>query len=164
MDAVLWFALPFLVAAGSAVLSYYITHSAMQSRMEIAVAREREAHGATEARLRALEDSIPDKIRLAEEQAQRKAFDQFLMDFRVEERRYLRETKNAFAGRRAIVMQERLYFRNIPLSNWVEHEMPLDEGVSLHMLENASVFTARSLPESAAPMPAASPHPKYLTQ
>jgi hypothetical protein len=160
MDVVLWFALPLLVAAGSAILAYYITHSAMQSRMEVAISKEREAHNATQTRLKALEEAIPDKIKLTEETVHRKAFDQFLMDFRVEERRYLRETKNHVAHRRAIVMQERLYFRNIPLSNWVEHEMALDEGVSLHMLENASVFTARSLPDQIP----ANGQPKYLTQ
>jgi hypothetical protein len=156
MDAVLWITLPFLVAAGSAVLSYFV----MQSRMEVAVAKEREAHSGTLAKLKALEDSIPDKLRLAEETAQRKAFDQFLMDFRVEERRYLRESKSHFANRRAIVMQERLFFRNIPLSNWVEHEMPLEEGVDLHLLEQSSVFTGRSLPEYPQPKQAQ----KYLTQ
>jgi hypothetical protein len=158
MDSILWIALPFLVAAGSAVLSYFI----MQSRMEVAVAREREAHTSTEAKLRSLEGSVPDKIRLAEEAAQRKAFDQFLMDFRVEERRYLRESKSHFGARRAIVMQERLFFRNIPLSNWVEHEMALDEGVDLHMLENSSVFAGRSLPD--APIPQPRPAARYLTQ
>lgn len=161
MDAIMWFALPFLVAAGSAILAYYITHSAMTTRMETELCKEREARWAVESKLKSLEESIPDKIRLAEETAQRKAFDQFLMDFRVEERRYLRETKTPMANRRAIVMQERLYFRNIPLSNWVEHEMHLDEGVSLHMLENASVFTARPLPEHAA---SSNGQSKYLTQ
>ena len=38
MDALLWIMLPLLVAGGSALLSYYI----MQSRLEVAVAKERE--------------------------------------------------------------------------------------------------------------------------
>ena len=38
MDAILWIVLPVLVAAGSAILAFYI----MQSRMEVAVAKERE--------------------------------------------------------------------------------------------------------------------------
>jgi hypothetical protein len=40
-----------------------------------------------------------------------------------------------------MVRQERIYFRNIPLSNWVEHEMPFEEGVDLEKLaQTMSVF------------------------
>ena len=105
-----------------------------------------------------MQESIPDKIRLAEESAHRKAFDQFLMDFRVEERRYLRESRSHFASRKSMVLQERLYFRNIPLSNWVEHEMALDDGVSLELLDKSSVFSARALSEYSKGTP------KYLPQ
>jgi hypothetical protein len=129
--------------------------------MEVALAKEREAHAATQSRLQSVEDSIPDKVRLAEEVAQRKAFDNFLMDFRVEERRYLRETKNTFVRRRAVVTQERLYFRNIPLSNWVEHETPLEDGAIIAKLDQAtSVFTAGTLPDYQPELHT----PKYLTQ
>ena len=38
MDAFLWILLPILVAAGSAILSFYV----MQSRMEVMLAKERE--------------------------------------------------------------------------------------------------------------------------
>ena len=154
MDGILWMLLPILVAAGSAILSFYI----MQSRMEVAVAKEREAVAEANAKLRTLQDTVPDKIRLAEETAQRKAFDQFLMDFRVEERRYLRESRSHLASRKSIILQERLYFRNIPLSNWVEHEMALDDGVSLELLDKSSVFSARALSDYSKGTP------KYLPQ
>jgi hypothetical protein len=160
MDAILWIVLPVLVALGSAILSYYI----MQSRMEVAVARERETLAEANAKIRSLEAGIPDKIRLAEETAQRRAFDQFLMDFRVEERRYLRESKSHFANRRSMIMQERLYFRNIPLSNWVEHEMPLNDGAKLELLDKSSVFSARALSEYSKKTPVPTPMPKYLAQ
>jgi hypothetical protein len=143
MDAILWILLPILVAGGSAILSY----SVMQSRMEIAVLKEREAVSEANAKLRALTDGVPDKIRVAEESAQRRAFDQFLMDFRVEERRYLRESRSHLMSRKSVVMQERLYFRNIPLSNWVEHEMALEDGSTLELLDKSSVFSARALSE-----------------
>jgi hypothetical protein len=46
-----------------------------------------------------------------------------------------------------MVMQERLFFRNIPLSNWVEHEMVVEVGSDLTRLqEQTSIFTAASLP------------------
>ncbi len=147
MDAILWILLPILVAAGSAILSYFI----MQSRLEVAVAE-------ANAKLRALEGGVPDKIRAAEESAQRRAFDQFLTDFRVEERRYLRESRSHLMNRRSMVLQERLYFRNIPLSNWVEHEMALDEGSTLELLDKSSVFSARALSDYSKGTP------KYLAQ
>lgn len=156
MDAILWIVLPVLVACGSAILSYYVMHS----RMEVALAKERETLAEANAKIRTLEAGIPDKIRLAEETAQRRAFDQFLTDFRVEERRYLRESKSHFANRRSMIMQERLYFRNIPLSNWVEHEMALNDGAQLELLDKSSVFSARALSEYTKN----SPVPKYLAQ
>ncbi len=156
MDALLWILLPVLVAAGTAMLCFSI----MKSRMEVAVAKERESLAAARSQIQAHEQSLSDKIRAAEEAAQRKAFDQFLMDFRVEERHYMRETKSHFLTRKSMVMQERLYFRNIPLSNWVEHEMPLQEGSDLAALgAGASVFSARSLPGSGQNVVAS-----YLTQ
>lgn len=157
MDAILWIVLPVLVATGSALLSYCL----MQSRMEVAVAKERETLAEANAKIRTLEAGIPDKLRLAEESAQRRAFDQFLMDFRVEERRYLRESKSHFANRRSMVMQERLYFRNIPLSNWVEHEMQLSEGAKPELLDKSSVFSARALSDYKKQ---SSAMPKYLAQ
>lgn len=155
MDAFLWILLPVLVAAGSAILSYYL----MQARMEVALAKEREALATAHAQLKAQEDGLHDKVRAAEESAQRKAFDQFLTDFRVEERHYIRESRSHLLNRKSMVLQERLYFRNIPLSNWVEHEMPITDVADAQALaENTSVFSARSLSEQT-------PHsPKFLTQ
>jgi hypothetical protein len=43
-----------------------------------------------------------------------------------------------------MVMQERLFFRNIPLSNWIEHEMVVEEGTDLDQLPRESVFAAPS--------------------
>jgi outer membrane murein-binding lipoprotein Lpp len=155
MDALLWILLPVLVAAGSAILSFYI----MQARMEVAVSKERETLAAARAQLQAHEQGLQDKIRAAEETAHRKAFDQFLTDFRVEERHYMRESKSHFLTRKSMIMQERLYFRNIPLSNWVEHEMALEEGTDAAMLkQDSSVFSARSLSDQGRHAP------KFLPQ
>jgi hypothetical protein len=154
MDPFILISLPFLVAAGSAILSYYV----MQSKMEVVVAKEREAVAEANAKLRAMQEGLPDKLRAAEESAQRKAFDQFLTDFRVEERRYLRESRSHLANRKSIVLQERLYFRNIPLSNWVEHEMALNDGCTLELLDKNSVFSARALSDYSKGTP------KYLPQ
>ena len=148
-DVVFVIALPLLVAAGSAMLSYLL----MQSRLEVAVARERESHASTQAKLRSLEQSIPDKIQAVEEGSRRKALEQFLNEFRVEERRYIKENKSSLSARHSIITQERLFFRNIPLSNWVEHEMAFEDGINLAMLNQRSVFNHRALAESVIEPP-----------
>ena len=157
MDAMLWILLPVLVAAGSAILSVFM----MQARMDVALAKEREALATAQWRLENQEQSLKDKVKAAEETAYRKAFDQFLLDFRVEERHYVRESRSHFINRKSMVMQERLYFRNIPLSNWVEHEMQLDDGADMQLAagqEASSVFSARSLSDQTKYAP------KYLPQ
>jgi hypothetical protein len=156
MEALLWILLPVLVAAGSAILSIFM----MQARMDVALAREREIAVRVQAELDQKEKAMVEKVKAAEESAYRRAFDQFLMDFRVEERHYIRESRSHFITRKSMVMQERLYFRNIPLSNWVEHEMALDDGSDMQLAaaHEASVFNARSLAEQGRHAP------KYLPQ
>ncbi len=142
LSAFLWILLPLFVAAGSALLSFYI----MQARLEVAVAKEREALATANANLSSQEKIVEEKVRSAEESATRRAFDQFLGDFRVEERHYMRENKSMFMNRKSLVLQERLFFRNIPLSNWVEHEMVVEEGSDAKALaRESSIFSTRSL-------------------
>ena len=76
-----------------------------------------------------------------EENARRKALDEFLADLHVEERHYVREHRVLFAHRKSLVLQERIFFRNIPISNWVEHEVPVEEGADLDgVAKTLSVF------------------------
>lgn len=156
MDSLLWVLLPVLVAAGSAILSIFM----MQARMEVALAKEREALSTARAQLEQQDQAVKDKIKAAEESAYRRAFDQFLLDFRVEERHYIRESRSHLLNRKSMVLQERLYFRNIPLSNWVEHELPMDDAGDMNMLasNDVSVFAARPLAEQTKYAP------KYLPQ
>jgi hypothetical protein len=163
MDGILWILLPVLVAAGSAILSIFM----MQARMDVALAREREALAEAEVRLEHQEKALGEKVKAAEEAAYRRAFDQFLLDFRVEERHYMKENRSHFVSRKSMVMQERLYFRNIPLSNWVEHEIQLDEGENLQLAaahEASSVFSARSLAEQSKFAPRYLPQQTSLPQ
>ena len=141
MESLLWMFLPLFVAAGSALLSFYI----MQARMEVAVAKEREGLAEARATIAAQEKVMEEKIRAAEESTQRRSFDNFLAEFHVEERHYVRENKSLFMNKKSMVLQERLYFRNIPLSNWVEHEMTVEEGSDIRNLAKAcSVFSANA--------------------
>jgi hypothetical protein len=85
-----------------------------------------------------------------EESAKRQALDEFLADLHIEERHYVRQHRILFAHRKSLVLQERIFFRNVPLSNWVEHEVPVEEGADLDgVAKTLSVFTA--LDEIASP-------------
>lgn len=118
--------------------------------MERAAAKQARALGDALAALENHKRNSEEAARALEESARRKALDEFLADMRVEERRYVRENRVLFAHRKSLVLQERMYFRNIPLSNWVEHEVPIDEGADLeNVAKTLSVFNA--LEESARP-------------
>jgi hypothetical protein len=44
-------------------------------------------------------------------------------------------------NRRSLVLQERIYFRNIPLSDWIEHEVVMDEGADVQQLvQDMTIF------------------------
>src|SRR5579862_2324711 len=143
LDALLWLFLPVFVAGGSALLSFYI----MQAKMEVAVSKERETLAEAQATISSQKVMMEERIRATEESVKRAALDEFLKDFRVEERSYVRESKSLHEAKRSMIMQERLFFRNIPLSDWVEHEMVVEIGSDLRRLqEQVSVFGGASLP------------------
>lgn len=143
-DALIWVLLPLFIAGGSALLSFYI----MSARMEVAVAREREAMAEARATLKAQDATTTEKVKAAEQEARRRSLDDFMQEFRVEERHYVRENKSLLMHKKSVVLQERLYFRNIPLSNWVEHEMTIEEGGDPQQaVRGASVFSTRDIAE-----------------
>jgi hypothetical protein len=144
MDGFLWIFLPVFVAAGSALLSFYI----MEARMEVALARERESLAEARATITSQKVTMEERIKATEESTKRHAMDEFMQDFRVEERSYQRESKSLTASRKTVVMQERLFFRNIPLSNWIEREMVIEEGMDLDQLPKESVFATAPLEAS----------------
>lgn len=123
LQAVLWIVLPGFVAVGSALLSALI----MQARMEVNLARERAATAEARALALAQNQQVEERIRAAEEAARRQALEELLSDIRIEERRYIRESKSLFVTRKCLVVQERLFFRNLPLSDWIEREYWLEE-------------------------------------
>ena len=112
------------MAVGSGLLAFYI----MQSRMEVALARERESMAQARGTLEAEKNSLEQALRGAKDSARREALDEFLGDVHVEQRHYVKDNKLLFQNRKALVLQERIFFRNIPLSNWIEHEIVLQEG------------------------------------
>lgn len=141
MEGVLWILLPGFVAVASGLLAWFV----MQSRMEVALAQEREslaqARGTIEAERTALENQLGTAIRAAEESAKRVAFDKFLDELRVEQRHFTRENRLLLQTRKSLVIQERMYFRNIPLSDWIEHEITVEEGADVNrLLQDMTVF------------------------
>ena len=148
-DAMLWMFLPVFVAGGSALLSFYI----MQAKMEVALAKERESLAEARATINSHKVTLEERIRATEEATKRRAMDDFMQDFRVEERSYVRESKSLTASKKSMVMQERLFFRNIPLSNWIEHEMIVEEGRDLDRLPKESVFTTSTIGPGTGRLP-----------
>ena len=137
MDALLWVSIIGCAAAGSGLLVYFI----MRARMEVMLAKEREAAAQARGELEAQRQSIEERLRAADESARRQALDEFLRDIRVEERHYVRNRKVLFMTQQSLVLQERMFFRNIPLSNWVEHERVVEEGANIEdVARSLSVF------------------------
>ena len=144
MNPVWWVLWSAICVLGSGGLVYVI----MQSRMEVVLAKQREELAALRATLEERRDAMEDSIKNAEESTRRQALDDFLAEIRVEERSYVREHKAFFLTKKSLIRQERIFFRNIPLSSWVEQEMPFEEGADVEKLaQTMAVFNAALLPE-----------------
>lgn len=147
MSPVWWIVWSAGCAVGAGLLVYFV----MQSHMEVVLSRQREELAAVRATLQARKEELENSLKTLEEATRRKAMDDFLADIRIEERHYTREHKVLFATRRFLVRQERIFFRNIPLSNWVEQEMPVEEGIDVEaMARTMSIFANTALLGDAA--------------
>ena len=152
MEAVLWMLLPGFVAIASALLAWFVT----QSRMEVKLAEQRETlaevRGQLKAEREAMELTLASAVRVAEETAKREALDNFLAEIKVEQRHYTRENRLLTHNRKSLVLQERMFFRNIPLSDWIEHEIMLDDGADVNRLvQDMTVFDKAVVNISEAP-------------
>ena len=141
MEAAFWVLLPGFVAIASALLAWFI----MQSRMEVKLAEQRETlselKGQLKAEREAMAAQMATAMHAAEETARRQAFDNFLGELKVEQRHYTRENRMLMNSRKSLVLQERMYFRNIPLSDWIEHEITLDDAADIdRMVQDMTVF------------------------
>lgn len=141
MEALLWILLPGFVALASGLLSWFI----MQSRMEVKLAEQREMlaseRGALDAEKVGVKMSLQNAIRAAEEGAKREALDNFLSELTIEQRHYTRENRLLMHSRKSLVLQERMYFRNIPLSDWIEHEIVMEEGADVkRLVQDMTIF------------------------
>ena len=137
-------------AATTGGLVYFV----MRSRADVLLARQREKLAAAQATIEAQKAAMLDSVRNAQESARRQAMDDFIADIRVEERHYVREHKALFLTRKSVVRQERIFFRNLPLSNWIEQEMPFEEGADIDQLaKTMAVFVPEGLLDDLEPKP-----------
>jgi hypothetical protein len=148
MDPLWWIIASALTAVMTGGLVYFVT----QSNADVQLAKQREELASARATLAAQKEAMVDALHNAHESARRQALDDFMADIRVEERHYIREHKALFLTRKSVVRQERIFFRNLPLSNWVEQEMPFEEGADIDQLaKTMAVFIPEGLldnPES----------------
>jgi len=154
MDALVWILLPGFTALAAGVLAWFV----MQSRMDVKLAEQREQiasqRGAIAAEREGLEAQIQAAMRAAQERAHREALDNFLGELRVEQRHYTRENRLLTQTRKCLVLQERMYFRNIPLSDWIEHEIMLDDAADVsRMVRDMTVFDNSVVSIADAPRP-----------
>jgi len=153
MEAFLWILLPGFVALASGLLAWFV----MQSRMDVRLAEERERiateRGALEAEKAGQRASFEIAIKAAQETAKREAFDKFLSELTVEQRHYTRENRMLLNSRKSLILQERMYFRNIPLSDWIEHEIMLDDAADVQRLvQDMTVFDKSVVSIADAPL------------
>jgi len=104
---------------GLGAIAWYLGRVQMEARW----ARRREAEAERNARLRLEQEVAAERMRAAGEAARREAMDQFLSEIRTEERAYLRRRQVGASLTRSVVVEERLYFRNLPVSNWTQQEL-----------------------------------------
>jgi hypothetical protein len=154
MEVVLLVVLPGFVAVASGLLAWFV----MQSRMEVKLAEQRadlaEARGALDAEKKAIQATLPLAVRAAEESARRQSFDNFLNELSVEQRHYMRENRMLLQNRKSLVLQERMYFRNIPLSDWIEHEIAVDDAADVErMVQDMTIFGKSVVNIAEAPRP-----------
>lgn len=140
-EGLLWILLPGFVALAAGLLAWFV----MQSHMEVKLADQRtelaELRGSIEAEKAAMQASMQAALRAADESARRQALDNFLGELRVDQRHYTRENRLLLHNRTSLVLQERMYFRNIPLSDWIEHEIQLEDGADVERLvQDMTVF------------------------
>jgi hypothetical protein len=128
IELIQWLILPIVVALGAAYLVWIV----MQARIHVLAAKYDAALAKAEC----------------ECAARRPGVEELLSELRFERNRFLRRTPGPHESYQAtVITQERIYFRDIPLTGWIQDELPLGDGEELLPVN-------RALPEySAAALP-----------
>ena len=149
MTTVFWVLLPICIALGSALLAVYI----MQQRLEPQMARERQSLSEARALLEAQKEHLDELNQLRDEAARRKSFDDFRGHLKIEQRHEIQESESRFVGQKRLVLQERISFGEIPISNWVQHELPVESSEDIENLAKTFSVFASDLPVSVFSAP-----------
>jgi len=104
---------------GLGMIAWYLGRVQMEARW----VRRHEAEAERNARLLLEQEVAAERMRAAGEAARRKAMDRFLSEIHTEERAYLRQREVGASLTRSVIVEERLYFRNLPVSNWTQQEL-----------------------------------------
>ena len=112
-ELVFWVVLPGLVALGAAYLVWLL----MQARIQVLAAHYQTAVTKVES------DCSGGPHRLG--------VDELLAELRMERRRFLRRIPGPKGYETTVITQERLFLRNIPLTGWMQEELPLGAGEEL---------------------------------
>jgi hypothetical protein len=113
LPAYAWAALPLVIAAGAALLSAVL----MEARLQVALARQQQSLVEARALLATQHRAMEERIKATEEATRRRALEEFLADVRLEERQYVG------SQRRSLIIAERVCFRNVPLTPWIERQI-----------------------------------------
>ncbi len=144
MTTVFWVLLPICIALGSALLAVYI----MQQRLELQMARERQALNEARALIEAQKEHLEELNTLRDEAARRKSFDDFRGHLKIEQRHEIQESDSPFQRQKVLLLQERISFGEIPISNWVQHELPVERSEDIENLAKTLSVFASDLPVS----------------
>jgi outer membrane murein-binding lipoprotein Lpp len=146
-----WIAVTVLVGCAAVAVTYAVA----RTRFDKSSASARQKLADALAALEAERNSFKETAQAIEEKTRRAALEEFLGDIRIEERHHVRENRLLFVHRKSLVVEERIFFRNIPLSNWVEHEVAIEEGDDLDKLaKTLAVFdTVASVAAPISPKP-----------
>ena len=107
-ELVFWIVLPALVALGAA----YIVWLLMQARIQVLTAHY-------ETAVAKVQNDC---------EVRRPGMDELLSELRLERRRFLRRLPGPNGLENTLITHERLFYRNIPLTNWMQDEIPLGQG------------------------------------
>ena len=157
MTTVFWVLLPICIALGSALLAVYI----MQQRLELQMARERQSLSEARALIEAQKEHLDELNKLRDESARRKSFDDFRGHLKIEQRHEIQESDLPFQSQNVLILQERISFGEIPISNWVQHELPVESSEDIENLAKTLSVFASDLPVSvfSAPQAVGGKHP-----
>ena len=112
MELIQWLILPVVVAVGASYLVWIV----MQARIHVLAAKY---------------DAALVKVE-SECAARRPGVEELLSELRFERNRFLRRTPGPKGSYEAtVITQERIYFRDIPLTGWIQDELPLGDGEEL---------------------------------